>query len=84
MGRACIASNINGSNDVITDGVTGYLFETGSRGDLSVKLEQFIQLSNNERNQMGQLGREKVERQFDRRFVIEAYIEELEKVKTLE
>lgn len=27
MGRICIASSINGSKDVIEDGITGYLFE---------------------------------------------------------
>ena len=46
------------------------------------KVERFISdLSNDERKQMGLAGREKMEREFDRKIVIEAY---LEKIKGLE
>ena len=36
-GRACIASAINGSKDVIDDGVTGYLYEVGNSQSLIEK-----------------------------------------------
>lgn len=42
MGRACIASEINGSKDVIDDGVTGYLFETGNVKDLIDKVKKVL------------------------------------------
>lgn len=81
MGRVCIASNVNGSKDVVDDGITGYLFKAGNSDDLIAKVEQFMQLSDDERCRMGLLGRAKVEKQFDRRIVIESYLNELRKVE---
>jgi len=77
MGRICIASRINGSKDVVLDGITGYLFETGSSVDLIDKVEKFIKLSYKEKLNMGIAGRGKVEKQFDRQSVINAYMEEV-------
>jgi galacturonosyltransferase len=74
MGRVCIASTINGSKDVIDDGVTGYLFETGSAKDLTDKVKKFLDLSFEDKVKMGLAGRAKVEREFDRQIVIDMYI----------
>lgn len=79
MGRICIASKINGSKDVIDDGVTGYLFDTGNAEDLIDKVENFLRLDFEAKKQMGLEGRKKVEREFDRKIVIEKYLEEVEK-----
>lgn len=78
-GRVCIASDINGSRDVVEDGVTGWLFTPGDSDELIEKLERFIALSHEQREKMGILGREKVEKEFDREIVIGKYIEEAEK-----
>lgn len=80
MGRACIASKINGSMDVVEDEVTGYLFETGNSVDLIYKVEKFIKLNYEDKKKMGLAGRNKVEKEFDRRIVIDAYFKEIEKV----
>jgi glycosyltransferase involved in cell wall biosynthesis len=80
MGRICIASNINGSIDVIEDGKTGYIFEVGNAKELIDKVKKLIRMSNDTRKQMGLSGREKVEKEFDRQFVINSYLEELDKV----
>ena len=77
-GRVCIASDINGSRDVVEDGVTGWLFTPGDSDELIEKLERFIALSHEQREKMGILGREKVEKEFDREIVIGKYIEEAE------
>lgn len=79
MGRVCIASSINGSMDVINDDLTGYLFRTGSSKDLTNKIKKLLELKYEEKKQMGLAGREKVEREFDRRIVIDAYLKEVEK-----
>ena len=79
MGRVCIASNINGSKDVVDDGTTGYLFEAGNSKDLINKVERFVSLSYEKKIQMGLDGRRKIEREFDREIVIEAYFKELAK-----
>lgn len=78
-GRACIGSKINGTMDVIDDGVTGYLFETGNAESLAEAMEKFFHLSKVERAAMGKAGREKVEREFDRNLVIKKYCNEVEK-----
>lgn len=77
VGRACIASNINGSRDVVDDGMTGYLFETGSSQSLIEKVEQFLGLSFEEKKAMGLAGHEKVAKEFNRELVIEKYLNEL-------
>ena len=79
VGRACIASTINGSRDVIDEGVTGYLFETGNSQSLIEKVELFLSLSYDQKKTMGLAGHEKVAREFNRELVIIRYIEEVEK-----
>ena len=64
--------------DVIEDGKTGYLFDTGDAEDLARQIEKFILLSANEKAAMGRAGREKVEREFDRQIVIKAYMNEVD------
>lgn len=78
-GRACIASNINGSREVIEDGVTGYLYPVGDTQALTDRIERFLALSPAERQAMGLCGHEKAAREFDREKVIARYVEEAEK-----
>ena len=78
-GRACIGSKIAGTMDVIDDGVTGYLFETGNAESLASAMEKFLGLSSEEKKEMGKAGREKIEREFDRRLVVKKYCDEVEK-----
>ena len=47
----------------------------------SQKMEKFIALPHEEKMKMGLAGRAKVEREFDRKIVVEAYLKETEKVK---
>ena len=64
--------------DVIEDGKTGYLFNTGDGEDLARQIEKFILLLPKEKATMGKAGREKVEREFDRQIVVKAYMDEVE------
>lgn len=77
VGRVCIASRINGSKDVIDDEITGYLFEPGNAEDLIDKVNRFLELSYEAKKQMGMAGRGKVENEFDRKIVINAYLKEI-------
>ena len=79
VGRACIVSNVPGSRDAVADCVTGYLFEPRSSADLIDKVERFLALTKEQREQMGLAGHEKVAREFDRELVIRAYLDEVEK-----
>lgn len=75
--RACIASRISGSMDVVDHGITGYLFDAGNAESLIAQVEKFLSLSWEQRIAMGLAGREKVEREYDRQRVIELYLKEL-------
>jgi len=77
MGRICIASKINGSRDVIEDGVTGYLFEAGNAEDLINKVEKLLSIDKEAIKQMGYAGRKRVEKEFDRKIVIDTYLKEV-------
>ena len=77
-GRICIGSKINGTMDVIENGKNGYLFNTGDGVDLARQIEKSILLSPEKRSAMGKAGREKVEHEFDRRIVINAYMNEVD------
>lgn len=81
VGRVCIASTINGSKDVINDGVTGYLFETGNSQSLTDMVEKFLTLSFEEKKAMGLAGHEKVKKEFNRQIVIDKYSKEVSNAK---
>lgn len=76
-GRICIGSKINGTSDVIEDGKTGYLFETGNGQSLILAIEKVLSLTSEERTLMGKAGRIKIENEFNREIVINKYMEEL-------
>jgi glycosyltransferase involved in cell wall biosynthesis len=78
MGRICITSKISGSKDVVVDGVSGYLFETGNAEDLTNHVEKILELDYEAKKQFGLAGRKKVEKDFDRQIVIDAYFNEVE------
>ncbi len=77
IGRPVIASKINGSMDVVDDGLTGYLFNTGEAKDLVKQVERFLAMTQEEKISMGLAGRKKVEREFDRKTVIKMYMNEV-------
>ena len=50
--------------------------------DLIYKIEKFLSLTYEEKKNMGLEGRKKVDREFDRSFVVNAYINEIEKIES--
>ena len=60
------------------DGVNGYMILQKDSDALIVAIEKFINLSKGEKRSMGVEGRHKVEQQFDRQIVIDAYMKEIE------
>ena len=75
MGRPIITTDTVGCSEVVDDGVNGYLCKIRDAEDLVKKLEQMIRLSPTDRAEMGKLGREKMEREFDEKIVTKKYIE---------
>lgn len=79
-GRPVITCDINGCKEAVDDGVNGYLCKVKNAQDLTVKVEQFINLPYEKKMQMGLSARQKVERKFDRNLVIDAYLEEIKRI----
>ncbi|MBQ7258117.1 MAG: glycosyltransferase family 4 protein [Abditibacteriota bacterium] len=75
MGRPVIASDIPGCREVFDSGVTGIGFEPKSGQALIDATLKFLSLSYDERKEMGRKAREKIEKEFDRKIVINKYID---------
>lgn len=78
-GRPVLASNIPGCMEGFEDGVTGIGFEARNSEALYEAICKFIQLGYEQRKEMGKSARAKMERDFDRKKVVEAYMDEIEK-----
>ena len=66
--------------ETFDDGVSGILFKVRDSKDLAQAMEKFLNLSTEERKAMGLAGRAKVEKEFDRNIVIDAYMNEIEQI----
>ena len=75
--RPLITTDRPGCRETVNNGVTGFLVKERNSEDLIEKMEQFICLSNEQRKQMGLAGRKKVEKEFDRQIVVQAYMSEI-------
>lgn len=73
-GRPVITTNVPGCRETVDDGVTGLLCEAKSSECLIAAIEQFLNLSYNQKKNMGVDGRKKVEREFDRQIVVNEYL----------
>ena len=77
-GRPVITTDRSGCRETVDDKITGFCFETQNKEQLIKCVRDFLHLSNKERKNMGQNGRKKMERIFNREIVIQEYIKELE------
>lgn len=76
-GRPIITTDRSGCREVVDDGVNGFVVKQKDAQDLIEKIEAFLALSQEQRAQMGRNGRAKVEREFSRDIIIEAYMDEV-------
>ncbi len=75
--RPVITTNKNGCKEVVDEGVNGFLVPVRDTESLIKTVERFIQLPYDKKMQMGLAGRRKVEREFDRQIVVDAYMNEI-------
>jgi glycosyltransferase involved in cell wall biosynthesis len=80
MARPLIATNVTGCRDIVEDGVNGLLCKVKSGTDLAEKMKKMMALSSAEREEMGKRGREKMIREFDKKIVIQNYLQAIEEV----
>lgn len=77
-GRPIITTDRSGCREIIDDGVNGFICRQKDTADLIAQIEKFLSLTWEQRRDMGLAGRRKVEQEFDRRIVVQAYLEEIE------
>lgn len=78
--RPVITTDRSGCIDTVDDGISGYVFPQRDTNALIDRVEKFLALTNEQRKIMGLNGRKKVEKEFDRQIVVEAYMKEVDKV----
>lgn len=82
-GRPVITTDRSGCRETIENGVTGYMIQQKNTKELIDAVRKFMQLDNELRKNMGLAGRRKVETEFDRNIVVEAYIAEIGAINEL-
>lgn len=74
-GRPIICTDRNGCRETVEDSLTGYITRIKNTDDVIEAVEKIINMSNKNREQMGLNGRRKIEKEFDRKIVVDKYIE---------
>ena len=77
-GRPIITTDRSGCREIVEDDVNGFVCRQKDGADLIVQIEKFLALSWQQRREMGVAARRKVEKEFDRQIVVDAYLEEIE------
>mgnify|MGYP000267422304 CR=1 FL=1 len=80
-GRPVITSDIPGCREIFEERITGFGCKVQDSDSLIEAIEKFLTLSYEEQVDMGCRGRQKMEREFDRQFVAQQYIKQINKVE---
>lgn len=80
-GRPIITCNIPGCAETFEEGVTGLGVIPRNAESLIETVRRFVQFPYHEKRLMGIKAREKIEREFDRRSVIKAYLDAINKLE---
>src|SRR5699024_3100231 len=76
-GRPVITTDRSGCREIVDHGVNGYIVEQKNSHDLIKKIEKFLNLPHEQKKNMGLAGRRKVEKEFDRQIVVNAYMNQI-------
>ena len=74
MEKPIVTTDVAGCRDVVEHGVNGFLCDVRNALSLATQMEKFVQLSFEEREKMGILGRKKILNEFEETVVIEKYM----------
>ena len=75
--RPIITTDRPGCGEIVDDGVNGFVVKQRDSQDLIEKIEKFLALTHEQKLKMGEAGRAKVEKEFNRQIVVDAYLKEL-------
>lgn len=79
--RPIITTNRPGCRETVDDGETGFIIRERDSQDLVEKMQKFLDLTYAERKRMGLQGRMKMEREFDRQIVVDAYLDVINQMR---
>ncbi|UHA62586.1 glycosyltransferase family 4 protein [Metabacillus litoralis] len=79
-GRPVLATRVPGCKETFDEEITGLGFEVKNVDSLVDTIEKFISMPYEQKQAMGIAGRTKMEREYDRRIVINAYLDEINEV----
>lgn len=79
-GRPIITTNVPGCKETVDDGKSGFLVEARDTQSLINGVVSFLDLSYDQKKQMGINGRKKVEKEFDRQIIVREYLKAIENV----
>ena len=81
-GRAIITTDIPGCHEAVDNGKSGMLCKVKSTDSLYKAMKRFTELSREKRELLGKAGREKMEREFDKKKVVEETVKAITKART--
>jgi galacturonosyltransferase len=79
-GRFLITTNNPGCEETVENNKTGYIYKGGDVDALVQAIKRFLALSNIQRQAAGELGRNRMERRFSRKIVIDTYKTEIRRI----
>lgn len=79
-GRFLITTNNPGCEETVENNKTGYIYKGGDVDALVQAIKRFLALSNIQRQAAGELGRNRMERLFSRKIVIDTYKTEIRRI----
>lgn len=77
--RPIIATDRSGCRETVDDKKSGFIVPVKDEDALVNALEAFLAMPYEQKRDMGLAGRAKIEKEFDRQFVVKAYLEEIER-----
>lgn len=79
--RPVITTLRHGCMEAVDDGVTGFLFKERDTQGLIAQIDKFLDMPIEARAEMGRKARSKMEREFDRQIVVDAYLDEIDIIR---
>lgn len=77
--RPVITTDHPGCREGVNDGETGFIVRVQDTANLIEAIEKFVAMDYAAKEKMGKLGRAKIEKEFDRRIVTNAYISQIKR-----
>lgn len=79
--RPCLVSDIHGCKEGVDDGKSGFVFPVKSVNAIVDSIDRFMVLSNEQRKKMGLNARQKMEQEFNRNIVDNAYMKVITEIE---